>query len=753
MIDKGLFERYVDLSLEIDIKRHRPLFNQDLDNRVVNFSKADFIIEKTFGWMPANPSDPERVKELKATFVDPQVVKDGVDSTLSNELVKMLLSNDKAGLIVGKRGSGKTTLVNYVLTARHQQLQESGITWLRADIAKLHAINEEIINKKKGSMSDLWTVNDYLALHSFHVIIQYAKNDEIFIHAFSHEADYLESSGPSPIEVELTKVSPELANLWRIVRNTENQRKKACDAKNLLKENDSDLKWYFLQLYKQISSKQLASLYIEILAIIKTSYSKEKLFQPKIVFLFDGVDNIRIDEHAPSIMKLGDQSARNWYLGYLSQLRQYLSGGGGCLPSEKNIFIFRTDTEKDFYVGEVAHQQTASKGFDTIQIVAPDFGDIFSAKFKMLKQKITTSSVNSEVENPDFEKVKLLEAFYTEFCSKYVSELKKLSSTKQIRKSLTVNDVILIIFNGNIRSFSRNLIRTFLYLDRYCKNNDKYNTSTTEEREDIFKKAFFLIVEGGVLCGNRFMRLNHCEHSKGRWCPNFFEFQMSSSRRWDGLIIFRVLQSTYTSDDDRPSPTLTEIVNNLKELGYSESGIQVAVYTCIEFGLLELKDLISNLAGGYEFTLDKTQKGSFIQGFTFHNPKIFYLIATGSVYAGIPESELSALNSCKFLHRTKHPRFFNVSALWTSAHLMRHIKVAHSRDMRFLAERNSANFTELEKQYTAPQLDMLIKGFSDEEREGMSSNERVELEKLPEIWKQEILFSRVGQVQPAPSVF
>lgn len=679
--------RYGTLPIETEGVRYREIVHQERDNRV--WSPEDFFkdLQRVFGWVSANPSDSSKVELFEALFLlcDGRPIDNASSSSVAKvvkEFTKFLQSgHQQFAQVLGRRGSGKTALTNYVLSVNHVVLQKAHTTWLRADIAKLHAINEERIRHSPDSV--VMTVDEYMAVHGFSVILNYGGTDTVFQPAFAHEANWPDDS-ESPFEHYLNSVDSNLALKWRLIRRTEKSRKAQVSQGMLKKEQDQDLKWYILKVSEGVTPEEARSLFRASWDFISKSYSNEFGQRPRLILVFDGVDNLRTDEHSPKLNWLAGRSARDWYFVYLRELAHYLEGGAHCLPFESCVFVIRDDTAEDLTaLVNVAHQQEEIHEIRRFETACPNIETMFKRKVHFARNSANHCGIEGQA-IAKHERLEQFEWFYAEFCGAHIDILRR--SLPMRLRPFSVRDVVDIAFNGNIRSFSRNLIRTFAYLTRYAASHDDYKKLQSKEDRLVFlRNNKNLVFEGSVLAGNNFMRLNFDQRAKGRWCPNIFQFEGSTASRWDGLVLIRVLQSCPLGDSDKPPAIRSSITRELGFLGYDEHCVQVAIYTAIEFGLLRLGEMIRNLdQETHELALLKTAKGGFIERFVFLQPEVLYLIATGAKLAGtggeIPERE-----SNPYIHRINPPRFFSVSVIRTVALLCRHIISAHRRDMEYVA--------------------------------------------------------------------
>lgn len=675
-----ILTKYVDSRRQIDDTLFRSLLNQQTSNQPASLERFYKDILETFGWKAANPSIAKRVEEIERLYCEPR-------SGLSDKLTRILIAaaQKKPFLIVGKRGSGKTALCNYVLSVNFNKLQENDVTWLRCDVAKLHSINEELIEQRRIDPKLRWTINDYMALHGFSVMIEYGEKDAVFSKLMAGEAGWGENPDLSPIEIRLRDIDPGLAETWRFIRMIDSERRKLVQLKRLNKEKDQDIKWFFQKLYSHVRGELASRLYTEVINCIEDRYLEETGRHPKIVLLFDGVDNIRNDEHAPVKMQLAGRSARVWYLEYLEEIRQYLTYAGTALPADKYVIVIRCDTEVDLGVVERANQHRNSEDDPRIDVVCPDLKDSFLRKLGYLRDADVCCFEGGEGIGKT-ERLDTFEWFHDEFIKLHGGYVSQGARDKTARDM--ANDVLRVVFNDNLRSFNRNLIRSFAYFTEFClKAPDFDKQKTVEDRRGFYKNHVTIALEASILAGNKYMRHNFDKASRGRWCPNYFEFSPSSDNRWNGLVLHRVLQAIPMEPSDVPRPTESQLEKRLGKIGYNSETVRLAVYTALEFGLIALDAIVYEpTTQNREFTLVKTEKGGYLPEFVFSRLNILYVVATGGVFAGIKHADTLSVGNSPYLHRAGDKvRLFHSSAVRLGALLLQHVNTAHRRDVALLS--------------------------------------------------------------------
>lgn len=754
-------KKIVNLDVPVQATAFRPITIQHRDNIPRRRERFYQDLDLVFGWLSANPNDAEKVRRFEQLYLLPEenVIGTPWGRSLPRRdavaaLLDCLISGGwKAINVVGKRGSGKTAATNYILTVKHATLQQHHTTWLRADIAKLHAINEERLKSLATPVMDPLTVNEYMILHAFMVVIFYGAKDSVFSPAFGLEKEFT-GSLRSEFETLLQGIDAPLAEKWKLIRTAEQDRARQVEAGTLSKDKDKDLKWFFGQLERKLTVDECHLIFKHFWDHVCDKYRKKNQgATPRLVLVFDGVDNIRSDEHAPKREWLGGRSARAWYLIYLAQLRQYMTGGGKCLPSDKCMFVIRDDTEFDFIgYAERAHQQQPMTEPERFDVDAPDFDKLFRKKLAFARD--SQSHCDSGDNLHKNERLAIFEWFKDEYVHLHADELRR--TRPNAYKTPTVSDVVAIPFNGNVRSFSRNLIRSFAYLYDYAANHSEFETaSSPEARLAFLKAATRLIFEGSILGGNSYMRTNADSRGRGRWCPNFFEFEASTDNRWDGLVLYRVLQAAPALESNEPPLVLSTLLDMLAQLGYHKHVTRVAVYMALEYGLLTLGSPILNAQSDtHEFALHKTPKGKFLGALIFSGATNMYVVATGAVFSGIPDySEPHSRLVNNYIHRQAVPRFFRVSVLRTGVHLLRHIKSAHKRDMEVFdghlgvlpspsaqrdADRLRKQFAEPDTELIVDELSALLHGG------GLRPSEQHEVNRLRTGWLEQIARHEAG---------
>ena len=694
MITESVTSQIAAFPVAVANKQYNHLARQD---RLREGNRDSFAedLERVFGWLSANPSNEDRVRQFKDLYL-PFVYdfggsekQDFVDR-LTDELLDDAPTASPSIKVVGKRGAGKTALINYLLTTQFSRLQGGAVTWFRVDVAKLHILNSKRLAPADGNVLPELSVNQYLARKALAVILTYWAKDAVFANAFGN-FDHIVDGGLK------AGLSEELAQTWDQVKTFQTEHLARRNPARSYDPSFQDLIWYINQFdLSGISARLVTDLYCAVWAYITTSWARKHAQAPRLLIVFDGVDNLRVDEHAPEDKWLAHRSAREWYRTYLRQLNEYLQGDGRCLPHGKCIFLIRSDThvemESDVRTVNGYEQRAEPRVY---RLKTPDFNKIFLAKVAFTRQ----SGNHCHMADEHFvkaERLALFEWFYKEYVNQHIIHLRGVLGQPYqggISDSANINEVIDVVFNGNIRSLSRNLIRSFEYMFAFARTHQSYRRAQdNQEREAVLKdECAKVIFEGSVLSGKPFMASNEAaDYIKGRWCPNLFEFLGTTDRRWDGLAIIRVLQAVPLAGADAGLPTLTEIQTDMSALGYPGRESRVAVWMCLEFGLLELGDsLYVESTGQHELMLRKTRKGEYVMKLALSDWVVAYLCATGTRFFGIPDAASYATQrDNRFIHFIDdgggEARRFIASVMRTDMMLVRHLISAHRRDMKAL---------------------------------------------------------------------
>ena len=132
-------------------------------------SEYDNLIKKMCQVQTANPSSEERKKKFEATFCDNFVYENKINENherFFKELENALRRDDYIA-VVGRRGSGKTTLINKWLNNKTNIFIENKIAlnclWFRVDASKIY----------NSKVEPRFSVEDYFYAHAIFVFLNY----------------------------------------------------------------------------------------------------------------------------------------------------------------------------------------------------------------------------------------------------------------------------------------------------------------------------------------------------------------------------------------------------------------------------------------------------------------------------------------------------------------------------------------------------------------------------------------------------
>ncbi len=691
-------------------------------HRVRDFNESDVIqleglnvgLYKAFGWLGANPNS-ESKKRLSRIFytldqLPPTIsasslpTKKGLDS-----LIELLTTGERVDeqgkysdiFIIGARGSGKSASMNYIFNSRFDELIEKHTTLFRADIAKLHTdINVPRHMRNEGPVS----ITKYVILHAFMVALEYSNGKERALRQFY---PYKNAQIRDPSTLFDTKFlnTKEQREGWENIVSAYRE----LDHKTSIK--NSDLIWFIDKTNKVISTELAVDLWDSFCRFLK---SPQGGGLNRIVLIFDGVDNLRTDQFTHT--EINGKSNHKWYEDYLKELIQYYRRQAQIARADQFVYSFRNSTWKDFgsltfqALGHGDHQHLV------VSCVPQRPARIF---LKRLLNYTHTDARDLVVDSRGYndpsgqrsasnieQKIHRIRRSLTKNTTRllyiFADELYKYtgSQEKPWNRAEIVKNLIQYVFNGNIRSFLRNMILSHVAVEEY--NNHQRTPITAEHR-----------FETSILAGNFLFPPNLDENLKGRWCPNLFEIgNQQENGKWTGLSCIRMLQILpyENTDTTQRSLTFVEIKDFLLTLGYEEKTIALSAQILYEFGLIQLREGLSGSNARYY----KTHKGKFIQWLIFNNLSVFYLMAVSSKFSRPIDTKPFTNEKVDgvWIHKKNSPRFFIIAAARTSVQFLRSIKSLHSYEQVILEGATTTLQHELKKYIIEPDVEGLIENLS-----------------------------------------
>lgn len=678
-------------------------------NDAVQVEGSNRGLDKAFGWFGANPNSESKKRHSRILYaIDPAPnnkstalpTKKGLDL-----LVSLLTTGKRVDdptpysdiFIVGARGSGKSAASNYVFNSRFEELMAAQTTLFRADIAKLH----DVINVPRHQRGEVpVSITKYVILHAFMVAIAHSDGQEQALKKFFPYKNIQNHRPHTHFESSLS--SQEVIGWHQIVG--------AYRDSILLKgQKDADLIAFINETNNSVTDLLALDLWKKFSQFLKSAQGGNL---KRIVLMFDGVDNLRADQFSSKYSI--EKTNHDWYLNYLYELINYFKRQAKIALADQFVYSFRNTTKTDFdrlsNVG-LGHE---GRGDLMLNCVPQKPARIFIKRLLNYtnvgvrdlvtgSQVVDDTSGNRSVQeiNERLERTrKSLEKNTTALLKIFAHEMSKYSMpTDPWNRTRTAAELIKYVFNGNIRSFLRNMIRSHIAVDEFSKLSDR--PITPEHR-----------FECCVLAGNFLFPKNSDSSLRGRWCPNLFEVDIAQSNgKWAGLCCVRILQILPRElEITKRALTFDEIKGFLINLEYEEKVIESSAQILFEFGLLQIRDDRIGANARYY----KTDKGSFIEWLTFNNISVFYLMAASSKFPRQIKQRPFEIEKIEgvWVHKRNSPRYFLIAAARTAVQFMRSIKSVHSREEVQLEGLNTDIQNELKKYIVEPQLSNLIEDLS-----------------------------------------
>lgn len=747
-------DSYIGKSIAVDLKDYYYIL--DPSKRVSsNLKGYTSNLLNAFGWFAASKSEKITTSLLYENTCSSNVLPHNLYLPSEEgcvELKRLLIEcNENADIfLVGERGSGKTLAQNQFLNFHLETINLLGFTFFRADVGKLHDFNH--METKLDKHFNRMTIQEYMALHAFDVVLSHGAVTTIDPGLLRFQNDYIAARNKSmttlQARIDFTEFSyylkqqtdgDNIAQAWREIviafaKKDDDKEEKNADLFSFLKNCRRESKLtkdiililfnYFMRF---ITTEQ------EISASIATNEKTTTLKPCKIILMIDGVDNLRTDDYKSNSNWVGGRTSGEWYQFYLDDVKSLLNKGGLASLAHKTLYALRPDTHeqlRDAINATLVHQTGETKEASILYVVPPCAEKMFERKRVAAKEHPGatkfTHKLNQDILKTDDYKLAVTELHkcFEDFIPKFFKA--HLSSLKQCETSAsTYDDVLELVFNNNMRSLERNAIRTFGAVYEYMQSTIASGSTNKIIRIDAFNNINEnVIFEFSVTGGNPYFIPNSNEAANGRWCPNLFEFlDITSSTRWDGLVLLRVLQALPEYSSEENSQSEQDIFKLLSSFDYSEQQIRYAIWNAGDFGLIRTRSTSLDFQNNTVPKFEKTKKGSYIQKLVFKNISVLYLMGTGMKGLGIGASDCHNLinrRANQWLHfPDSKDRQFWVSVFKTGVHLLRHIKSADRRDRATSLGKS----IEIDAKFTIPDLSTVVYTISSSAAGLMSTND------------------------------
>jgi hypothetical protein len=649
------------------------------------YSSFGRYVERIFGTVEYNPSDPNSGLAIQETYETECQVEDLYAERLPTkkgfQQLHHQILDDRCSCIVllGRRGSGKTFAINYFLSSYFHQLNEGySITFFRCDVARLAALNDPPCPDSAPI-----TIQEYIAAHMYFVLFRWGTNDNLLKYAFPIEnrieskqtfAEYLAKS------IADKQKQAVLHEIWRTLCA---KYEECCQTLSL-----KQIKLSFIgEVVRDIDRpqpKDYRLLFRHFLMYIRNLGSTENIHRGKVINIIDGVDNLL---HRPDTDTLR--------LDYLRQLIPYLPHNTEAATFDKNIIIMRDESwhELNAYTRSL-FKPDPENYLSMLHMGRASLDNIFARKRRVAMQPV--SAKFKEWLKGDVEKAINDNMTTFDLVSKtLLTQMSRVEEFLPIRNKDNSWNPIDCLFNGNIRSYSRNLVRSYDYLIAVSRRNkrigEELQKSIQEGRVDSVTAIEKILLEGSITAGNAFMSKNTDRQIKGRWCPNLFFFdQVDGYSHWGGLTTLRLLQLVGHQGQKYSAQSAAALLSEL--FGYPKDIVRNHISDAREFGLVENDGYMVqlnciNAISGFAPALKLTQKAEYTKLLAFSNAAVFYLMALGT-----PMSDplLRILPSEPLVHHHQVEigrRSFPIAAVSTSILLMYHIAGTHRSEMEKLHNR------------------------------------------------------------------
>jgi hypothetical protein len=744
----------------------------DSDQNLPAFFKT---IITTFGWLPAKPNalevnnasiilyEPNEIIVNDHKIVDDNNLDDIFQSENLDTNVKVIYDSlkpiltalvftnyQKNIILLGERGSGKTLIQNTIINVFLPKMIQNGLTYFRSDIVKLHNLNSEL--GEKGNIENRMDVATFTILHAFYIVLSHADStpDPILkLFKFNKNVHRPNLDENDSFSKYILSKDETILNFWLTIRESLEVLNINSD-NNYNGKNDENL-LKFLRVNRLINKDKLIILWEFFL-----NFSKEtnKSDPKQIIIIIDGVDNLLIDEIKFDIRPICGQYSRDWLFSYLRDISIILQNNFIVTNINKLVIALRPDTykllrgiiNKTLVVDHKGNENNVFDDILNIEIKPPLAYSMALKKLnisdnKKLDRKILLSTLNvtekgtfnnesQDLNNFNFKHI-LLKNALTYFIKYHIKNINLCLNITPVKENNFLSEenvklVLNVAFNGHIRCFSRNLIRTswrlMNHFETYISKND--DNFTNPKKIELFENIndTQVIFDQSVLAGQSLFKQNIDEGSIGRWCPNLFDFEPLTginiaTTRWLGLVMLRVLELLPDKDNpkeqnNRQFSTL-DLVEILEYMHYPQVAVSNAIHIASNFGLIKLEDIIfKRETKVWDRTWSKTRKGSFIQNLPFKQPTTMYLMATGTPMTRLPlkSDSLKYMQEIHWLHKENFPRNFYPAVIRTGSLLYRHIRDAIKYDSDTFE--TSLAKLKLENPEKALSLDLLKDKFS-----------------------------------------
>ena len=653
------------------------------------FSDLRSYLLRVIGGIPLNPNDPDKRSATRECFA--VISEDGHKDSIphANRLQELWSDMVNQGhgkklvVVRGERGSGKTATVNWLIDAHHEELLAQQITWFRTDILHLYTHNATESATGEVTATRRIGLGVYNLAHSIYVALAHGKNDPAFERIIGdvEGGDSFEAflATHAPADNAIARIWSELLATWRSVEVSVRNRPLHLRGRT----------------GEEAPHKQFVIEASEFLLRIL-------LDRPAKFHEFQNYFNSYVNSHAPGGVWLFvdgvDNIDRQWgeslYADMLRELKELARDPHKAYT--KIVMVMRSDTYEDFCRNH-AIQLPEEPAYHTVEPLNPDLmfrhkpGVAFrpaSGYFVPHRETTVKSIANAE---KYLEALSVFYAVYVEYVAKWMHAFPRLMLTgaeKRLAPGAPGDRIWELAFNKSVRSFSRNVVVSYIYLLRLMVQRregegiaaisaDDWIQSFSEQLRA--KRPF--IAEASILAGSDFgaRGTERSKASAGRWCPNVFRYPVEDDYpHWGGLISLRIVQ--YVLSHKGHAAYEGKIIDVLaRHFGYWESHVRSGIRMLREFGLLTVLVRGVGVQGGaLEDGFIATHKAVFVFNLVFSDPSVTYFLAESSP---VPPS----IQERYFRHSPDHgPRNFHLATLRCGVAFLRLLRSVYDREMMAL---------------------------------------------------------------------
>lgn len=644
------------------------------------------LLKNTFSWIPANPNDSLVRQRLEDTYVpltkennhtiDYSIccnLRESSAKDLSEkfELDTIILENDE-NFIASHRGSGKTAFLNYWLTTKTKELEDSKkIIWFRFDVSKVQKIWR---SDNKSDVTE--TYINYFRVHTLYVLSAYGN-------ALSKDA-------LSALEIE--SFSPSFKKLVRSLKNSFSDKKLTNNpfeefieeinslVKKCKSSKSTDLSVRVIENYLSRGDPK-AKERLEILSRVCEKFGtllKESGYCALIIF--DGIDNIAwtksdrfysdtcvnfdgIWERCKSslsycntklLLVTRPETVSEIGIKNSTYIASHRIGDEGTFPSFtigipklSSIVEKKLDAVGKESFSRFLAKETIDKGkHDDIELILSGVKKI--QKELQIKKNVGAAKEEMRISNK-------IEEIQNQIRKDYDAVEQSLSSS--IREVVESDEGFLrVLFNDNTRAFLENYICTTITE----LNMKSLNIHGASDPSRIIEYIFLNgrpYMDTRIHLNEKGERKDHSESASV--FPNIFWYNASkipASTKWHGLVGYRLLKLA----DMQEVFCLGDLMAIIKHCFKYEASVIVEVveafvaYSIIDLVLIGKMDFgLHNLVEEYGFSdygngAKITQKGRFMLEYLWMRPDIlyFYSLDTPLLLSSI-KSEDGLIELCR----------------------------------------------------------------------------------------------------------